>query len=676
MRREFFKIFLLLFLFSPASVLAAGKSVSINSSNRSKFKILSSRYTCYQASRTTALIGIIDKAPISKARRWTERSEKMVLVDIENKKKALKKLNSKKQARQINDLKKGIENLKKELNRVRSYKRHCGASITNSTPNPSPTSSPTPEPTASPTPPPTPSPSPTPDTTGEFYGAASSLRPYRELLTKNEARHFLRKVAFGGSQEWENDLQTKGLTYVINKMLFQPPSEAIRNYGLVFSSRYLYTDDEGRKNWYTFPLQTDALQEALFTDNPFQLRMALIVLHQQFATNLTQVGLAFNYNTQDALPAHWNLLRSSAVGNLNALAKAMVTDGAMSRWLNNEDNWKGAPNQNFSRETLELFILGTIDPFTHEKNYGEDTIPGATAFMSGYYPDWSSGIRRILFTDYFKDKDAYLVFSDVPEAAANTSFSANGWIDHIMFNHPASSRYLAERIGAELVNPDISEEVVIELANDLRNGGFEMKPMLSKLLHSEAMFSQASRKRCLTSPIDLMMTLGRKLITQPLSTAADKKDMVDWLLWSMQNYSAKAGHSIFEPSSVFGWKAACGLNRDGKHSYGEGFITEKNVLFRENMVRILISWAGYYGIDISILVPPGNTTPESIVDSLAKEVFEVDLTPNQRDLLIHFMKHERDGRAFNFDWSNKYARDRKLPALYVFFYNILRSQMM
>ncbi|MDO8970963.1 MAG: DUF1800 family protein, partial [Saprospiraceae bacterium] len=52
------------------------------------------------------------------------------------------------------------------------------------------------------------------------------------------------------------------------------------------------------------------------------------------------------------------LLRWGALGNFKKLAYKIVTDNSMLLYLNNTQNTKNNPNENFAREFFELFTIG------------------------------------------------------------------------------------------------------------------------------------------------------------------------------------------------------------------------------------------------------------------------------------------------------------------------------
>ena len=75
------------------------------------------------------------------------------------------------------------------------------------------------------------------------------------------------------------------------------------------------------------------------------------------------------------------LYRTQAQGNFLTLTQAMSLEPAMLVYLNNADNRKGSPNQNFARELMELFTLGV-------GNYTEADVEAAARAWTGHNADW------------------------------------------------------------------------------------------------------------------------------------------------------------------------------------------------------------------------------------------------------------------------------------------------
>ena len=84
---------------------------------------------------------------------------------------------------------------------------------------------------------------------------------------------------------------------------------------------------------------------------PFQERMAFF-WHGHFCSEFGKVGSSMLMREQI------DLWRREGLGNIRSLATTMSTQVAMIRYLDNNQNKKSSPNQNFARELMELFLLG------------------------------------------------------------------------------------------------------------------------------------------------------------------------------------------------------------------------------------------------------------------------------------------------------------------------------
>ena len=114
------------------------------------------------------------------------------------------------------------------------------------------------------------------------------------------------------------------------------------------------------------------------TNQPLVERMAL-VFHDWFATSEGGVSKAQQMIDQS------NLFRANCLGSFLDLFKAVTVDPAMLQWLNGDENVKGAPNENYAREMMELFSLGA-----DRGAYTEDDIREQARSLTGCTYEWSS----------------------------------------------------------------------------------------------------------------------------------------------------------------------------------------------------------------------------------------------------------------------------------------------
>ena len=72
-----------------------------------------------------------------------------------------------------------------------------------------------------------------------------------------------------------------------------------------------------------------------------------------------------------------NTLRENALGNFRSFVKAIAKEASMSKYLNNSQNKKQRPNENFARELMEIFTLGV-------GNYTEEDIKESARAFTGW----------------------------------------------------------------------------------------------------------------------------------------------------------------------------------------------------------------------------------------------------------------------------------------------------
>jgi hypothetical protein len=115
------------------------------------------------------------------------------------------------------------------------------------------------------------------------------------------------------------------------------------------------------------------MEEMLSTPSPLTERMTLF-WHNHFVSGQPKVRISRLMYRQNVL------LRAHATGNFGTLLHAIGKDPAMLVYLDSAQNRKGAPNENFAREVMELFTLG-------EGHYTEQDVKEAARAFTGWSLD-------------------------------------------------------------------------------------------------------------------------------------------------------------------------------------------------------------------------------------------------------------------------------------------------
>jgi hypothetical protein len=596
----------------------------ISTKNRSHFTLLShSRpfFVCYEPEFGSWKLGTVEKRQLKNGSLWTEFVVSKIQAQIASLSVRIERLKGKSQSRAYRQLVRRRHSLQVSVRKALLVESECTA-----------------------------------ESVVEFQGDPKSLAPYHDKLSRNEVRHLLKKVAFGGSQELEEIGVQQGLSALADALLegLGGPAERakLEQDSMVWARRGFYFDEDdpdyrGVRIWNMEALHAAQFYRFLYTRNPMH-EWLMLVLAGHFATNLNAIDFSYTKYGHYGLLLHWNLLKSHALGNFATLTKALLDDPAMNEWLDNQDNHKDSPNQNFARELLELFILGAIDPITGQKNYDEESVVAATGFVSGYLersqvdPDSGKDVVGSAFDPELHDNTPRTLFRDIPSAEVFGALGASELIDHVLTTHPGSSRYIAERLGGQMLYPSLDEAMVSQLAQVLRSQNFELRPFVRTIITSQAMFSEASRNTCVSSPIERTVDLARRIIRRPLPQDEENIDKSFYLLLTLRDTARDAGQSIFEPPSVFGWKGACNINRAGARFRGEGWLSEQRMLNRSHTCGDLMGMLAWLNFDLAgSLGISHHTDARTLVTTIAERVFSMELSPQELDLLARFLETEQ-----------------------------------
>ena len=130
-------------------------------------------------------------------------------------------------------------------------------------------------------------------------------------------------------------------------------------------------------------LQSDALEiwwldQMVKSERQLQEKMVWF-WHGHWATSIGKVNYALPMYLQN------QTFRKYAYGNFTDFAKAMFSDGALQNWLDGGYNSVKAPNENLSREMMELFVLGV-------NRYSETDVKELARAFTGDQVANSSGV--------------------------------------------------------------------------------------------------------------------------------------------------------------------------------------------------------------------------------------------------------------------------------------------
>jgi len=264
------------------------------------------------------------------------------------------------------------------------------------------------------------------------------------------------------------------------------------------------------------------LDRMVRTRAPLVERMTLN-LHDHFATSNEEV------NSQRLMIRQNELLRAHALGNFGKLTHGILHDFAMQWWLSLIGSNRDAPNENFARELMELFTMGS--------GYTETDIREAARALTGFDFDWD-GEDTANPAKYTWDRDSW-------DPGKKRVLGRSGRfrpddIVRICLANPAHAPFLCRKLWGYFSPDDPPRETLAQMTAAYLSSGLELKPVLRVILRSPAFYESLDEPDLVKPPVVFVAGALRATGT-PIRT-----DAWVWLLFQM-------GQAPFYPPNVGGW---------------------------------------------------------------------------------------------------------------------------
>lgn len=287
----------------------------------------------------------------------------------------------------------------------------------------------------------------------------------------------------------------------------------------------------GRQNTAWIIRMADTQESALME------RMSLF-WHGHFACKSRLSKLAFN---------QINAIRTHALGNFRDLVLAIARDPSMIRFLNNQQNKKNQPNENFARELMELFTIG-------RGHYTEKDIKEAARAFTG----WSSNMGgKYVFRRRQHD------YGQKTFMGKTGRFEGEDIID-IILERKETAQFICTKIYKYFVNEQVDEAVVRELAEQFYRSDYDIGALMKSIFLSDWFYESKNQGNKIKSPADLVAGVSKALDIQ----YDDESALI---------FAQKAlGQVLFSPPNVAGWPG------------GKAWIDNSTLMLRLNMVSYLM----------------------------------------------------------------------------------------
>ncbi|MDO3423445.1 DUF1800 domain-containing protein [Chryseobacterium sp. APV1] len=367
-------------------------------------------------------------------------------------------------------------------------------------------------------------------------------------------KHLLWRAGFGPGINQLEDLHKKDIKSLMND-LFKEETFLYVNYDtpdIAETGDYMMNDQtpaEKKKEMQRISRQQNEELNLNFLDKMVnskeQMREKMAFFwHGHFASRV--VNPKFNRQIL-------NVIRKNALGNFKDLLFEVSQAPAMLNFLNNQQNKKDHPNENFAREVMELFTMG-------RGNYTEKDIrEGARAFTG-----WGSDKEG-----NFKER------KNLHDEGSKTFLGKTGNFTgtdvlNIILEEKATAKFITTKIYKFFVNENVDENVVKSLSESFYQSGYDIKKLMMDIFSSSWFYDKKNIGNRIKSPIELMAGIMRSL---PMNIQNPENLIV---------YQKLLGQMLLYPPNVSGWPN------------GKSWIDSSTLMLRLQIPQI---WSGLRPLD-------------------------------------------------------------------------------
>jgi uncharacterized protein (DUF1800 family) len=219
-----------------------------------------------------------------------------------------------------------------------------------------------------------------------------------------------------------------------------------------------------------------------------------------------------------------NVIRQNALGKFGDLLLAVSKDPGMLQFLNNQQNKKNSPNENFAREVMELFTLG-------RGNYTEQDIKEAARAFTG----WGANLKGEFVFKTNQHDDGQKTFQ------GKTGNFKGEDILKIILENPKTSAFVCTKIYRYFVNENVDSQIIEKMAKRFRSTDYDIADLMEYTFKSDWFYHQENIGTRIKSPVELLVGLQRNFGIQ-----FERKQSVLFIQKAL-------GQILFYPPNVAGW---------------------------------------------------------------------------------------------------------------------------
>jgi Protein of unknown function (DUF1800) len=443
--------------------------------------------------------------------------------------------------------------------------------------------------------------------------------PPPTAVSQRDAVRLADQATFGPTEALVSTIQAQGVNaWLANQFTLKNSSYTSGLGGDIhqFTANGEFCDGKGGfcwRDWYsTQPLVWDFYRNAV--NQPDQLRQRVALALQQILV-VSSLEVSGTYGFRN----YHNALLDNAFGNYRQVLKKVALSPVMGDYLNNANNDKASPNENFSRELLQLFALGTceLNPDGSLKGgacmptYSNELVRSYAYALTGWtYPAggatrwgcWPAGLNcryygganggDMVSVASYHDSAERKLLSGITVAAGSTAPAALDAVLDSLMRHPNMAPFIGKQLIQHLVSSNPSPAYVGRVASAFSSGkygsfgsgqsGDLSATVAAVLLDAEARGDSVARSAGkLREPVHMLAGVVRAM------NGKTDGDTMGW--WWGENLR----QHLFRPGSVFNFYSptypVAGTDLIGPTF---GIHSANSALERLNFLTYLLEWGG------------------------------------------------------------------------------------
>ncbi len=432
--------------------------------------------------------------------------------------------------------------------------------------------------------------------------------------------HLMRRAGFGAQHHELKARAEKGFEATVDELLH--PEDHSNGMDLDLAERYFI-------EWSHFTRGVPEYFAFRMINSKSQLEEKMVLFwHGVLCSTHSKLN---NYAT---LYDQIELFRSFGMGSFKDILVEISRNPAMVYFLDNCLSHKGAINENYGRELLELFSMGV--GMDGEFNYTEDDVKECARAFTGWtiannVPAQPYGLHAAKFRYNPDDHDE----GEKTFLGHTGNFNGEDIID-ILCQQPATARFLSRhlynyfvaddaQVPSWMETPPQDPETIKMLEDEYFRSGYSVRAMLKVLFHSDA-FKNARFSK-IKSPVETVIGTMRLI-----GDWTEPKPGFESIFDEMKHM----GQELLNPPSVEGWHT------------GKEWIDGGTLVQRINFIADRVGDLTYPGIQdiVKALTSEGPTiSAEDLVEGCLRMLGHYALADETRQMLVDHARENGELRT-------------------------------